>query len=71
MAKPHNPLAGENIYKSTLDGTKSLEQHDKQGHVPKRMDCPVCQDTSGPVARQQWRSVWRSHFRWPSLDPLK
>eukprot|EP00975_Prorocentrum_lima_P059910 12561393-Prorocentrum_lima.AAC.1 len=27
---------------------EGLEQHYKQGHIPKRKDCPVRQQTSGP-----------------------
>eukprot|EP00975_Prorocentrum_lima_P051461 10777226-Prorocentrum_lima.AAC.1 len=35
---------------------ESLEQHYKQGHIPKRKDCPVCQQTSGPVVQHHLRS---------------
>eukprot|EP00975_Prorocentrum_lima_P026875 5652038-Prorocentrum_lima.AAC.1 len=35
---------------------RSLVQHYKQRHVPKRKGCPLCQHTSGPVARHRLRS---------------
>eukprot|EP00975_Prorocentrum_lima_P023939 5037655-Prorocentrum_lima.AAC.1 len=35
---------------------EGLEQHYKQGHIPKRTDCPVCQQTSGPVVRHHLKS---------------
>eukprot|EP00975_Prorocentrum_lima_P029423 6179418-Prorocentrum_lima.AAC.1 len=35
---------------------EGLVQHYKQGHIPKRRDCPVCQQTSGPVVRHHLRS---------------
>eukprot|EP00975_Prorocentrum_lima_P025724 5412455-Prorocentrum_lima.AAC.1 len=36
--------------------TESMEQHYKQGHVPKRKDCTVCRQTSGLVVRHRSRS---------------
>eukprot|EP00975_Prorocentrum_lima_P013699 2914398-Prorocentrum_lima.AAC.1 len=47
----HVPLHGGGLQKTTAEETESLEQHYKQGHIPKRKDCPVCQQTSGPVVR--------------------
>eukprot|EP00975_Prorocentrum_lima_P055961 11730916-Prorocentrum_lima.AAC.1 len=29
---------------------KELEQDCEDGYIPKRMDCPVCQEASGPVS---------------------
>eukprot|EP00975_Prorocentrum_lima_P049891 10440837-Prorocentrum_lima.AAC.1 len=56
MANLHAPLSGGGIKKTTMADTESLEQHYKQGHAPKRTDCPICQQTSGPVVRHQLRS---------------
>eukprot|EP00975_Prorocentrum_lima_P026289 5526207-Prorocentrum_lima.AAC.1 len=42
--------------------TGSLEQHYKQGSIPKRQDCPVCQQTSGPVVRHHLRSDRAEQF---------
>eukprot|EP00975_Prorocentrum_lima_P033720 7076445-Prorocentrum_lima.AAC.1 len=39
-----------------MEQTESLERHYKQGHVPKRKDCPVYQQTSGPVVRDHLSS---------------
>eukprot|EP00975_Prorocentrum_lima_P061529 12880423-Prorocentrum_lima.AAC.1 len=39
-----------------MEELESFEQHYKQGHIPKRKDCPVCQETSGLVVRQHLRS---------------
>eukprot|EP00975_Prorocentrum_lima_P063254 12890483-Prorocentrum_lima.AAC.1 len=56
MTDLHVPLSGGGIHKTAMEGTESLEQHYKQGRVPKRKDCPVCQQTSGRVVRHYWRS---------------
>eukprot|EP00975_Prorocentrum_lima_P034950 7345624-Prorocentrum_lima.AAC.1 len=29
-----------------------MEDHYEHGHIPKRTDCPVRQESSGPVVRQ-------------------
>eukprot|EP00975_Prorocentrum_lima_P055948 11729155-Prorocentrum_lima.AAC.1 len=52
----HVPLSAEGTQTTTVEGTESLEQHYKEGHVPKRKDCPVCQQISGPVVRHPLRS---------------
>eukprot|EP00975_Prorocentrum_lima_P036191 7613466-Prorocentrum_lima.AAC.1 len=45
-----------------------LEQHYKQGHMPKRKDCPVCQQTSGPVVRHHLRLDRAETFRTLQVD---
>eukprot|EP00975_Prorocentrum_lima_P054232 11375689-Prorocentrum_lima.AAC.1 len=39
-----------------MEDPESLEQYYKQGHVPKRKDCPACQETSGPAVRHHLTS---------------
>eukprot|EP00975_Prorocentrum_lima_P022742 4788905-Prorocentrum_lima.AAC.1 len=50
------PITGEGIQKTKMGDPEGLEQHYKQGHIPKRQDCPVCQQTSGPVVRHHIKS---------------
>eukprot|EP00975_Prorocentrum_lima_P023898 5028874-Prorocentrum_lima.AAC.1 len=28
-----------------------MEEHIRNGHIPKRRDCPICQQAQGPVVR--------------------
>eukprot|EP00975_Prorocentrum_lima_P021031 4428928-Prorocentrum_lima.AAC.1 len=61
MAHPHVLLSGGGLQHITMKESESLE-HYKQGHIPKRKDCPVCQHPSGPVVGLHLRSDRAENF---------
>eukprot|EP00975_Prorocentrum_lima_P062665 12886832-Prorocentrum_lima.AAC.1 len=56
MTNLHVPITEEGIQRTRMGEPEGLGQHYKQGLIPKRKDCPVCQQTSGPVVRHHLRS---------------
>eukprot|EP00975_Prorocentrum_lima_P017814 3757299-Prorocentrum_lima.AAC.1 len=56
MTNLHMPITREGTQKTKMGESEGLEQRYKQGHTPKRKDCSVCQQTSGPVVRHHLRS---------------
>eukprot|EP00975_Prorocentrum_lima_P070322 12931287-Prorocentrum_lima.AAC.1 len=47
-----------------------MEEHIRNGHIPKRKDCPICQQAQGPVVRHYQHPTRFEHlacgFDWTS-----